>query len=439
MTLGPFSPVSVVGRVRVLAVAVLLLASAVLAVQLRAEAPAAAAVPTGFTEVTAVARPRQSDGRALRLRRPGLRRREERADQGLRQPLDDARRPSSPICARTSTTSGTAACSGWPWTRTSRPAQRLRPLHVRPPRSSAAPRRRRAGAPTAPSPTAAHAARPDDRRLRRQRPAVAPAARRRRDDRRGAGAHRGLVPAVPEPLDRRPRVRPGRGAVRERRRRCELQRRRLRTVRHPAQPLRRPARRPGGATPPTRRAAPCAPGPAHHRRPGRARRHRHPHRSGHRRGAAGQPARGSADANARRIVAYGFRNPFRFTFRPGTTSSGSATSAGTTGKRSTGSPTRRRAVENFGWPCYEGNGRQAGYDARQPDICESLYAAGPAPYAAALHVQPQRERRRRRDVPDRQLVDLRARLHVLRRAARTRRRTTARCSSPTTRATASGR
>ena len=53
MTLGSASPVSVVGRVRVLAVAVLLLASAVLAVQLRAEAPAAAAVPTGFTEVVA--------------------------------------------------------------------------------------------------------------------------------------------------------------------------------------------------------------------------------------------------------------------------------------------------------------------------------------------------------------------------------------------------
>ena len=30
------------------------------------------------------------------------------------------------------------------------------------------------------------------------------------------------------------------------------------------------------------------------------------------------PAVGDANANRRRIVAYGFRNPFRFTFRPGT-------------------------------------------------------------------------------------------------------------------------
>ena len=33
--------------------------------------------------------------------------------------------------------------------------------------------------------------------------------------------------------------------------------------------------------------------------------------------AAGNPAIGDADPNRRRIVAYGFRNPFRFTFRPG--------------------------------------------------------------------------------------------------------------------------
>ena len=46
------------------------------------------------------------------------------------------------------------------------------------------------------------------------------------------------------------------------------------------------------------------------------------------------------------------------------TSSGSATSAGTPGRRSTASSTRpRRAVENFGWPCYEGAGPQPGYEA----------------------------------------------------------------------------
>ena len=35
-------------------------------------------------------------------------------------------------------------------------------------------------------------------------------------------------------------------------------------------------------------------------------------------GAAGNPFSASPDANARRIIAYGLRNPFRVTFRPGT-------------------------------------------------------------------------------------------------------------------------
>src|SRR5207244_10321158 len=34
-------------------------------------------------------------------------------------------------------------------------------------------------------------------------------------------------------------------------------------------------------------------------------------------GVAGNPFAASADANARRIIGYGLRNPFRFTFRPG--------------------------------------------------------------------------------------------------------------------------
>ena len=33
-------------------------------------------------------------------------------------------------------------------------------------------------------------------------------------------------------------------------------------------------------------------------------------------------------------------------------------------------------IENFGWPCYEGTGRQPGYDGANLNICENLYAAG---------------------------------------------------------------
>ena len=115
-----------------------------------------------------------------------------------------------------------------------------------------------------------------------------------------------------------------------------------------------------------RRAA--QPGPAHHRRPDGARR----------RDPAGRPATpatplpdnplvGSADPNARRIVAYGLRNPFRFAFRPGTNELWIGDVGWRPGRRSTASRTRRRRSRNFGWPCYEGAGRQAGYDAREPN------------------------------------------------------------------------
>ena len=39
-------------------------------------------------------------------------------------------------------------------------------------------------------------------------------------------------------------------------------------------------------------------------------------------------------------------------------------------------------VDNFGWPCYEGDGRQGGYDAANLSICENLYAEGSAAVVA---------------------------------------------------------
>jgi glucose/arabinose dehydrogenase len=46
------------------------------------------------------------------------------------------------------------------------------------------------------------------------------------------------------------------------------------------------------------------------------------------------------------------------------------------------------AVENFGWPCYEGHGRQSSYDGQNLNICENLYGqanAVSAPYFAYRH------------------------------------------------------
>ena len=56
-----------------------------------------------------------------------------------------------------------------------------------------------------------------------------------------------------------------------------------------------------------------------------------------------------------------------------TTSSGSATSAGTSWEELNRMPTQPGSVVNFGWPCYEGAGRQGGYDSANLSICENLY------------------------------------------------------------------
>jgi glucose/arabinose dehydrogenase/RNase P/RNase MRP subunit p29 len=104
------------------------------------------------------------------------------------------------------------------------------------------------------------------------------------------------------------------------------------------------------------------------------------------------PNAGSSDPNTRRIIAYGMRNPFRFTFRPGT----SELWIGDVGWNDWEeidrvlSPTDS-TVENFGWPCYEGTSAQAGYQAANLPICQGLYAnpnADTKPYFKYQHNNP---------------------------------------------------
>ena len=94
--------------------------------------------------------------------------------------------------------------------------------------------------------------------------------------------------------------------------------------------------------------------------------------------AAGNPLSGSTDLNARRIIAYGVRNPFRFTIRPGTSEVWLGDVGWTNWEEINRIQDPLGTVENFGWPCYEGAGRQGGYDGANLNICENLYAAGPA-------------------------------------------------------------
>ena len=98
---------------------------------------------------------------------------------------------------------------------------------------------------------------------------------------------------------------------------------------------------------------------------------------------------GSSDLNARRIVGFGTRNPFRFTIRPST----NEVWLGDVGWNDyeeinriadpTSSP-----VANLGWPCFEGNGQQSAFAAAGLDSCASLYQTPTgllSPYFAYAH------------------------------------------------------
>ena len=298
-----------------------------------------------------------------------------------------------------------------------------------------------------------HPARRHHRRLRRQRPALAP-----RPPRATRWRRREQVAASSDWCQQFPShsigtldVRRRRRALRERRRRRELQHRRTtassaaRSSRHAdaPEPVRRPAgRRRRRQTPPTAeggalrsqdlRARPasraswtarsCGVDPRHRRRPCRTTR------------SSASSRRERASASSR----YGLRNPFRITVRPG---------------HERGLD-RRRRLERLG-------GDQPRRRTRRPRRATS---AGPATRArrssrlrrrrtSTLCETPLRRRRRdrrarsaptatargrgRRRLPDRQLLGRRPGL-LRGRQQLSRRATTARSSSPTTRAPASG-
>lgn len=107
------------------------------------------------------------------------------------------------------------------------------------------------------------------------------------------------------------------------------------------------------------------------------------------------PLAQSDDENARRIIAYGLKQPFRFTIRPDT----SELWIGDVGHRQWEEINRLgsadRHVENFGWPCYEGPERQHDYTPDLQiatfDTCKRLYREGSTavttPYFAYRHDQ----------------------------------------------------
>ncbi|HLE13224.1 MAG TPA: PKD domain-containing protein, partial [Anaerolineales bacterium] len=91
-------------------------------------------------------------------------------------------------------------------------------------------------------------------------------------------------------------------------------------------------------------------------------------------GLPGNPLAGNPDPNAKRIIAYGLRNPFRITVRPNIGDVWIGDVGWSTWEEINRIPAPSDSiVENFGWPCYEGNNRQSGYDGANLNLCENLY------------------------------------------------------------------
>ncbi len=97
----------------------------------------------------------------------------------------------------------------------------------------------------------------------------------------------------------------------------------------------------------------------------------------------------SPDMNARRIVAYGLRNPFRFTFRPGTNELWIGDVGHSTWEEIDRVQSPSDEPRNFGWPCYEGAAPKPSIEALDLTICNNLYEEGVArgPYYVYRHSQ----------------------------------------------------
>ncbi len=96
-------------------------------------------------------------------------------------------------------------------------------------------------------------------------------------------------------------------------------------------------------------------------------------------GLPSNPFAASADANARRVIATGLRNPFRFAVRPGTQELYVGdVGANTWEEINVVANAGDGVAENFGWPCYEGDLPYGSYQSLGMDLCNNLYAAGTA-------------------------------------------------------------
>src|SRR5262249_17478651 len=90
------------------------------------------------------------------------------------------------------------------------------------------------------------------------------------------------------------------------------------------------------------------------------------------------------DPNARRIVADGMRNPFRFTVRPGSNEVWIGDVGWNTWEEIDRVTDPTGPMPNFGWPCFEGNATQSGYQSANLPLRQSLSSQTP-PYYTYNH------------------------------------------------------
>jgi PKD repeat protein len=117
-------------------------------------------------------------------------------------------------------------------------------------------------------------------------------------------------------------------------------------------------------------------------------------------GAPTNPLSSSSDINERRMIGYGLRDSARLAVRPGTSEIWVTDRGGGYWEEFMRVQTPVAAVQNYGYPCYEGGIDPSGNpytrirpasDAMNLDICENLYRAGNqtvAPYWAYDHELP---------------------------------------------------
>jgi glucose/arabinose dehydrogenase len=90
-------------------------------------------------------------------------------------------------------------------------------------------------------------------------------------------------------------------------------------------------------------------------------------------GLPGNPLQGSADANERRIIAFGFRNPFRFALHPDTGEVYVSNVSGGPEEEIDRFAAIPATTYNSGWPCVEGSIRNDVYEAVGLDLCKQIY------------------------------------------------------------------